>query len=159
MTQFQFTHSLLYVPNPATGQLKTLTSRLVHSEPDGTSVRGEMIQFPNGIPTVVRGDGVKWVVKWQVGKDYAIQPGRGMKATGRYQVLAIRRYDVRTITNDEARREGFINRYDFLRLWVSLYDKPVLDTWQEYLLAQRPDKRYDAWQISFKVTERYEAQS
>lgn len=175
MTLFIHTHNLLYTPNPATGQLKTLTSRLVNSEPDGTGVRGEMLQFPNGVPTVVRGNGIKWIIKWQVGRDYAIQSGRGMKATGRYEVLALRQYDIRNITKDEVYREGFVTHRGFWLLWlwmhyphgyqhaltVSLNDlkNKTIQGYEEWLRAYLwlcPDDKFQAWQISFKVIERYE---
>ena len=45
-------------------------------------------------------------VKWQVGRSYAVQPGRGKKAIGRFKLLAIRRELLQNISDDDARQEG-----------------------------------------------------
>lgn len=45
-------------------------------------------------------------VKWVVGKDYAVQPGRGKKAVGRIRVTRIWRERVQDITEDDAHAEG-----------------------------------------------------
>lgn len=151
---FQYTHEQVMDSS------KTITSRLQKPEPDGTSVWGEMLQFPGGVPTVVRGNGVKWCVKWQVGKVYAVQPYRTAKGIGHIQITAIRAYDVRDITADEAQREGFENRRDFWVLWQSMHDKDFLPTGYSALvrkevlqdwLAQRPAERYSAWQLTFRL--------
>jgi hypothetical protein len=45
-------------------------------------------------------------VKWQVGRTYAVQPGRGKKAVGRIRLTGIRQERVQDITEDDARAEG-----------------------------------------------------
>lgn len=147
---------------------KSLTSRIVKSEPDGTSVRGEMLQFPTGIPTIVRGNGIKWCTKWQVGKTYAVQPGRGKPAIGHIQLLTIRQYDVRDITADEARREGFNSEYGFWIVWTAIHlpkkyaFKPIsisqIASYKELLEDCRYqlhhigcDEKFRAWQLEFKL--------
>jgi len=71
-------------------------------------------------------------LKWQVGKDYAIQPGRGKKSIGRTPPIeAIRRERLLSISVDDLVAEGcpFIMEDErmldwFLELWNSLYRKP-----------------------------------
>jgi len=76
-----------------------------------------------------------WRLKWQVGKDYAAQPGRGKKSIGRTPpIKEIRRERLWDITEEDAKEEG-IKRYcgdgyvgyyktRFLGLWNSIYRKP-----------------------------------
>lgn len=74
---------------------KTMTRRLVKE--------GErMINLPSG--KVVYGANGR--VKWRVGQTYAIQPGRGVAAIGRFTLLDIRRERVQEISEPEARAEG-----------------------------------------------------
>jgi hypothetical protein len=48
---------------------KTETSRLALPEPDGTACRGtEMIQYPSGVLSVMRGADMRWFPKWQVAR-------------------------------------------------------------------------------------------
>jgi hypothetical protein len=44
--------------------------------------------------------------KWQVGKTYAVQPGRGQKAVGRFRVIAIRQESLQDISEEDAIAEG-----------------------------------------------------
>jgi hypothetical protein len=62
---------------------------------------------------------------WQVGKKYAIQPGRAKKGLGHFEVVNIRSEDVRHISHDDAMAEGFASRLDFLAVWIGFYDKRV----------------------------------
>lgn len=61
---------------------------------------------------------------YQVGKDYAVQPGRGKHAVGRiliedidYQALG----HICTLGDKEARREGFEHVGEFMAYWRGLY--------------------------------------
>lgn len=143
---------------------KMLTSRIVKGQPDGISARGEMLQYPRGIASVMRGDGIKWHVKWQVGKTYAVQPGRGLASKGRIQLLTIREYDVRDITADEAQREGFENELEFWRVWCGMHDRRAFNCvylpirneveaarWYLKRRLDNVDARYAAWQLGFKL--------
>lgn len=76
----------------------------------------------------------------------------------RVQVLALKRYDVRDITHEEAVAEGFLGIGGFWKTWCELYDRNAihLATWViggdvlRRVLKQRPAKLYDAWQIRFQ---------
>lgn len=70
-------------------------------------------------------------LKWQVGKDYAIQPGRGKKSIGRTPpILAIRREGLQEISLKDLQAEmgqpgwGWGLVYFFIELWDGLYRKP-----------------------------------
>ena len=45
-------------------------------------------------------------VKWMIGRTYAIQTGRGIKAIGRFELLAIRQEPLQDITPDDVEAEG-----------------------------------------------------
>jgi len=45
-------------------------------------------------------------IKWQVGRTYAVQPGRGKKAVARYKLLDIRCERLQDITPEDAIAEG-----------------------------------------------------
>ncbi len=69
-------------------------------------------------------------ILWEVGKDYAVQPGRGKKALGRTPPLKeIRRGRVRDISVADCRAEGIpsdriLARFAFEKVWNSIYRKP-----------------------------------
>jgi len=48
--------------------------------------------------------------KWQVGRTYAVQPGRGKKAVGRIRMMKIRRERLQEITQEDALAEGIGHR-------------------------------------------------
>ena len=61
--------------------------------------------------------------RYEVGKTYAIQPGRGKKAVGRMLVLSVKRQKLGRLPMSEARAEGFINSHLFVSRWIDLYGK------------------------------------
>lgn len=124
---------------------------------------------------------------YQIGKTYAVQPGRGKPGVVWYRgdnplwdketrwdvpcdgqnewwtplrirILAIRREDVRNISEDDARAEGYDNTISFLIAWCTMHDKQAFPKsitpdryWRETLLAERPADRYDAWALTFEM--------
>lgn len=98
-------------------------------------------------------DGLHSIVRWSVGKTYAVQPGRAKKAVGRIRITGIRREDVRDISWDDANAEGFESPLGFLDTWVRMHDKPMapLDNWTIPKLPERPAERYQAWVIEFEL--------
>ena len=110
------------------------------------------------IDHVLTGAGRK---RWQVGKTYAIQPGRGKKAVGRFAVTAIRREDVRTISEADARLDGFSAPADFWLAWTSMHDELIHKTLKEVhpshfmnFLLERQASLYDAWVIEFELVKK-----
>ena len=88
-------------------------------------------------------------VKWQVGKTYAAQPGRGQKAVGRIEIVSIRREDVRKISDADVIAEGFEWRSEFLKTWAAMHDKSFYDMVHRY--EDRPVERYQAWVLEFRL--------
>ena len=118
----------------------------------------------------------KIINRWQVGKTYAIQPGRSMKAVGRIEIVSIRCQDVRNISAKDAYAEGFAGKIDFLATWAGMHDKSlglkIVDPAVAFFgghyavkgaidfmgldealgaIAIRPAKRYQAWVLEFKL--------
>jgi hypothetical protein len=91
---------------------------------------------------------------YQVGKTYAVQPGRGKAAVGRIEITGIKREDVRDISNEDVRAEGYKHVRDFLHVWCGMHDPSIENgTWGETKLMSRPKERYTAWVIQFKLVE------
>jgi hypothetical protein len=59
--------------------------------------------------------------RYEVGKAYALQPGRGKKAVGRILVTRVSQEIIACIDDAEADLEGFKNRAAFIRYWEGLY--------------------------------------
>lgn len=55
--------------------------------------------------------------RYQAGKSYAVQPGRGKPEICRVTVMGVRRELVSDITLKDARREGFVTRDEFFAAW------------------------------------------
>ncbi len=131
MTQFQHTLRQLL-----TGE-KTETSRIALPEPDGTGLRdGEMFRWPNGVKAVQRFNAsqMKWITVWLEGQEYAIQPARGVRSVGRYRVEAIWWQDVRSLTAQQIKAEGFSSAQAFDALWQKMHGE-----------------HYEAWRMSIRV--------
>lgn len=88
-------------------------------------------------------------------KTYAVQPGRGQKAVGRIRITHIRREDVRNISEEDARAEGFTDIDDFLETWCGMHDPSILPfftaMYRRGWLETQPASRYDAWVIAFEL--------
>jgi hypothetical protein len=66
----------------------------------------------------------KGTVKYRVGDNAAICPGRGKAHKGRKQIISIREEpSVADISQEEAVAEGFTNRDDFLARWDAINGK------------------------------------
>lgn len=138
---------------------------------------GEVLDMPlPGLKRVMQNGRIKY----GTGRDYAVVPGRGKpgvcwqpelqvwRETGpdnrcddeskmlRICVLDIRREDVRLISLEDAKAEGFENRIGFWETWCGFYDPSVavnIGTAFEaqVLLRRRPDELYQAWAYTFGV--------
>jgi hypothetical protein len=104
-------------------------------------------------------------VRYEVGKAYAVCPGRGKSGQGHIVLTQIRHEDVRDISADDVHAEGFTNRLDFLKVWCGFYDKAqakhyegvTLDDSSDVFaslllrLMQRPFELYEAWALTFEL--------
>jgi hypothetical protein len=59
--------------------------------------------------------------RYEVGKDYAVQPGRGKKAVARIRIVGVRRGLLAGVDREDARLEGFASVAHFRRYWTTLY--------------------------------------
>jgi len=113
---------------------------------------------------------------YEVGHTYAVQPGRGKPAVARIQITEIRREDVRCISDEDVKAEGFETTAEFLEVWTQMHDVSAFgylncdmgfggyhsqeldiplygyEAWKEYLTT-RPTERYTAWALTFKLVQ------
>lgn len=149
---------------------KTQTRRRVKPTHGECYLYDDYTGEPLGILAV--GTDKSWL--YACGKTYAVQPGRGKHAVGRIRITGLRREDVRTISDDDVKAEGFSSRDEFLKTWVAMHDKDVtIDNrnhaiWKqakattymeplEHGLPTRPADRYDAWVIEFELVKEAQA--
>jgi hypothetical protein len=92
---------------------------------------------------------------WRVWSDYAVQPARTKPAVARIKLLGIERQDVRQISWQDARAEGFTDEFEFMRVWVAMHDKAVskMQYWGMKSLQERPAHLYDAWVLRFELVD------
>jgi len=79
-------------------QTRRLTQRGQRLTPDRLHTESSW-PFP---PTVLENARIKWMVR----KTYAVQPGRGEKAVGRFRITQIRRERLQSISDKDAEAEG-----------------------------------------------------
>jgi len=60
-------------------------------------------------------------IKWIVGRDYAVQPGRGKHAIGRHRITRIRHEQAGAISEADAIAEGFDDVQGFIDSLTALY--------------------------------------
>lgn len=97
---------------------------------------------------------------YQVGKTYAVQPGRGKAAVARIRITDIRREDVRNISLTDVIAEGFPSHEAFWLTWCGMHDPEIVRASTHTLhqsqhfsgpLFARTAARYDAWVLSFEL--------
>jgi hypothetical protein len=108
------------------GRLHSLPPSEVHSSFGMTAVmRSSYVPDPAAdSPQKVR----VILKKWEVGRTYALQPGRGKRAVGRITITAIR-YCARAsdISVSDARAEGFATADEFQAVYERLNGAKALD--------------------------------
>lgn len=107
-------------------------------------------------------------IRYMEGCSYAVQRGRGIKAEGRIEITGIRMEDVRNISDEDVKAEGFHERWDFWWTWVCMHDVLATDRLKQIhiletsansekvtadYLASRPAERYQAWVLEFSLVE------
>ena len=80
--------------------------------------------------------------RYQAGKSYALQPGRGKLAAGRITITEVRQEFLGDLSLKDAKREGFVTTDEFFDYWRGLYGSanPVLRVWViSFQLGDRTD--------------------
>jgi len=96
--------------------------------------------------------------RWVIGKTYAMQSGRGVKAEGRIRITGIRREDVRDISEADVKAEGFASYEHFVQTWCHMHDAAACREADKLkgihicgAARTRPAERYQAWAITFEL--------
>lgn len=93
--------------------------------------------------------------RYQPGRDYSVQPGRGKSAVGRIDVVDVERQVLGDLTYADAIAEGFRSSADFARYWLRLYDPLVeldhLNADQVLTLWSERYGRAEVWAITFEL--------
>lgn len=93
----------------------------------------------------ISNDGI-CVCRYQFGRTYAVQPGRGQAAVARIRITSEPRLEkVSEITEDEARREGFASIAEFRGRWLELHGGEWEDRVGPWLLGPL------VWRIEFEL--------
>lgn len=125
----------------------------------GTAVNGRIILGERPLQVV---SGHEWDntrrIHYEVGKTYALQRGRGMKAEGRIRITGIRREDVRDISEADVKAEGFASYEHFVQTWCHMHDAAACREADKLkgihicgAARTRPAERYQAWAITFEL--------
>jgi hypothetical protein len=107
---------------------KTETRRLVQTVPRGATKTVGPRGRRRVVDVVTLPDGVTVPCRYEVGKSYAVQRGRGRPADGRILVTAVERQRLGDLDFDAARAEGFRTTADFWAYWKALHPAPALST-------------------------------
>lgn len=110
---------------------KVQTRRVIRA--DEQAVRG----LYNKIVAVMQGDRAKW----QVGHEYAVQPGRGRAQIARIRIVQINSEYITRISLHDALQEGFASRQDFFRTWQQIHgpNSMELRVWVIHFELVAPD--------------------
>ena len=89
-------------------------------------------------------------VLWEVGRTYAIQPGRGKKAVGRFLLTDIRQEQLRDISEEDAEAEGF----PFYDTWRILSGIRFAEYWDT---IHKPGERWEddpeVWVLTMEMSD------
>ncbi len=91
--------------------------------------------------------------KWQVGRTYAVQPGRGKRAVGRIRITRIRTERLQDIRPEDVVAEGF-GRWRGMHQAANMTELSMM--WDR--LHTQPGTRWDdnplVWVLEFELVER-----
>ncbi len=93
---------------------------------------------------------------WEVGRTYAIQPGRGQKAIGRFELLRIRQQPLQSISFDDACAELGVSNRSFRWYGAKQGPRQLFATlWNE--LHKRKGTRWEdnpqVWVLTIRTVE------
>lgn len=133
---------------------KTQSRRLI--KPDETLVSVEN-PFGGYKPLYVRNNR-NYSRLYTIGQTYLVQRKSGQnEGAVRIRIDNITRQDVRQITDQDAIAEGYRSAYNFMCWWCAIND-PIIVVGNQIVriewdtkLRRRPDKKYQAWVLSFHL--------
>jgi len=138
---------------------KTQTRRII--KPDQCLSSSSLYEPYSAV--VQRLQGYNWKDVYRVGVDYAVQPGRGKPAVARIRITDIRREDVRDISFEDAKAEGFASATHFLLVWTQMHDSKIYNRYpttgqislalEQCVIQERPVERYTAWALTFELVQ------
>lgn len=103
----------------------------------------------NPMPSVKMVISKNAAIKWITGQTYAIQPGRGVAAIGRFKLLDIRRERVQDISEPEAMAEAVV---PFRTPTGGLLYKPAFASlWNEINGAGSFGNNPEVWVLTFEL--------
>lgn len=137
---FQHTHAWITGISPHTGLPKTQTRRMVARGGEWVMVQDQerpIRWYANdGLLTITAPILSVWLerpgkpphLRYGVGKTYAVQPGRGQRAVGRFALRSIGYAKAAgDISEADARAEGFASPDDFRAVWQQMHGAAALD--------------------------------
>lgn len=171
---FQHTWKWLVEPSAETGNVKSRTCRIV-KEGDALTEGGHRlfrcdhqvyaigntyaVQPGRGKPGIwwgAWGDGMKYPIHVRYAHEQGIEPSDA-EAWGyrplRIRVRTIHQEDVRDMSPEGVKAEGFASKEAFLRTWIEMHDRGA-STRNGFLIENatlRPPHRYQAWVITFET--------
>lgn len=106
---------------------KWVTRRILK---DNEYLEWENVEYAT--PTVYRITNGRAYVKWQVGRTYAVCPGRGKRAIGRIKIIGLSQEELQSIMDEDVIAEGIPpsilgiggREAAFRRLWDSINKAP-----------------------------------
>lgn len=148
---FQHTHT-----NVLNGT-KTQTRRLVKPGEYAITIPADRDVPLAGRISAVMDDAKQNGVIYAVGKDYAVQPGRTAKGIARIRITDIRCEDVRNISDEDVKAEGFADHEEFFEVWCTMHDPAILPfytaMYRRGWLTPQPAYKYQAWVITFELVQ------
>jgi hypothetical protein len=75
---------------------------------------------------------------YEIGKSYAVQPNRGKKAVARILLTGLRKERIESITDADAKAEGFSSWEDFIATWRNIH-------------GQNADLSCEVWVFEFEL--------
>jgi hypothetical protein len=74
---------------------------------------------------------------YQVGRTYAVQPGRGKRAVARIRIVGLRHESLGDISAEDARAEGFSSPSAFLEAWRAIHGARTSLSAEVWIIAFR----------------------
>jgi hypothetical protein len=96
----------------------------------------------------------KFRPKWRVNKDYSVQLGRGRKGLSfRVKIVGIRKERLLDISEEDAKREGYKNIWDFISAFCNL--NKIIPNAYEALMVSNGEITFSNTKLKKRIKEYY----